>query len=62
MQQALPTDKLAAEVARMHPKARPSEGVATEFEPLPGQQAMGIYLKGARDDETFFYRFLMVRG
>ena len=46
MQQALPTDKLAAEVARMHPKARPSEGVATEFEPLPGQQAMGIYLKG----------------
>lgn len=60
MQQALPMDKLAAEVAKMHPKARPSEVVATDFEPLPGQQAMNIYLKAATGDDTFFYRFLMV--
>jgi hypothetical protein len=60
MQQAVPMEKLGAEIAKLHPKARPSEVATTEFEPLSGQQAMNIYLKGARDDETFLYRFLMV--
>ena len=60
MRQALPMDKLASVIAKAHPKARPAEVAATEFEPLPGQQAMNIYLKGARGDEMFFYRLLMV--
>jgi hypothetical protein len=52
--------KLAAEVGKMHPKGRPSEVKAIEFEPLPGQRAMNIYLKGTRSDEEFFYRLLTV--
>jgi hypothetical protein len=60
LQQATADGKLAAEVAKMHPKGRPSEVKAIEFEPLPGQRAMNIYLKGTRSDEEFFYRLLMV--
>ena len=60
MQKALPTDKFAGQVVQMHPKGRPSEVAATEFEPIPGQPAMTIYLKGTGGDETFFYRLLMV--
>lgn len=52
-------DRLAAEVTKMHPKARPSEVVASEIEPSPGEQAMTIYLKRAGGDETSLYPFLM---
>ncbi|HEY5313360.1 MAG TPA: hypothetical protein VIK18_12610 [Pirellulales bacterium] len=60
MQQTLPLDKLAAEVAKVHPNARPAEVAAKEFEPLPGHRAMNIYLNGTHGEEMFFYRFLMV--
>jgi hypothetical protein len=60
MQQAVPSDKLTAQITKMHPKGRPADVAATEFEPLPGQRAMNIYLKGSRGESTFYYRFLMV--
>jgi hypothetical protein len=60
VRQGIPIDRLTAEVAKMHPKARPSEVAAMEFEPMPGQPAMNIYLKGTHGDETFFYRLVMV--
>jgi hypothetical protein len=53
-------DKLAAAVEALHPKSRPSEVTATEFEPIPGQRAMQIYLKGKQGDEQFFYRMLLL--
>lgn len=52
--------ELTALIAKMHPASRPAEVRAIEFEPLPGQKAMNIYLKGSDADEAFFYRFLMV--
>ena len=58
--QELPVGKLADEVSKMHPKNRPTEVRAIEFEPMPGQRSMNIFLKGTRGDEEFFYRFLMV--
>ena len=51
LEQATAGDKLAAGVGKMHPKGRPSEVKAIEFEPLPGQRAMNIYLKGTQSDE-----------
>jgi hypothetical protein len=60
LEQATEGDKLAAEVSKMHPKGRPSEVKAIEFEPLPGQHAMNIYLKGTLGGEEFFYRLIMV--
>ena len=60
LEQATAGDKLAAEVGKMHGGGRPSEVKAIEFEPLRGQRAMNIYLKGKRGDEEFFYRLLML--
>lgn len=60
LEQATAGDKLAADLSKLHPKGHPSEVRAIEFEPLPGQRAMLIYLKGTQDDEEFFYRLLMV--
>lgn len=60
LEQAVSAEKFADTVDTMHPKARPTEVKATEFEPLPGQRAMNIYLKGMRDGEAFYYRLLMV--
>jgi hypothetical protein len=54
------TNWLKAEVAKMHSGTHPSEVAATEFEPLPGQRAMNIYVKGTLQREEFFYRLLMV--
>ena len=60
MQQALPAEKLLDAVAKLHPTQRPAEVSAIEFEPLPGQAGMNIYLKGTGGNEEFYYRFLMV--
>lgn len=32
---------------------------ATEFEPIPGQEGMNIYITGESDRETFYYRIPM---
>jgi hypothetical protein len=33
--------------------------MATDFEPMPGQTAMSIYLTGKNDNEDFYYRLVM---
>jgi hypothetical protein len=60
LEQVTAGDKLAIELDKMHPKGRPAEIKAIEYEPLPGQRAMNIYLKGMLGDEEFFYRLLML--
>jgi hypothetical protein len=54
------TAKLSEAIARMHPKTFPTEVLATDFEPIPGQRAMNIYLKGRGEGEDFYYRLVMV--
>jgi len=60
-QKQIPLDKLTEAIAKMHPKSYPARVVATEFEPVPGQRGMYIYLKGDGDGEEFYYR-LVVEG
>jgi hypothetical protein len=55
----IPIEKLSESITEMHPKQFPSSVVATEFEPVPGQHAMNIYLKGTGDGESYFYRLAM---
>lgn len=59
LQRALPAAKLGEEIVKLHPTGRPTEARAIEYEPMPGQRAMLIYLNGTRGDETFHYRFVM---
>ena len=50
---------LADVVAKMHPDSFPTRVTATEFEPVPGQRGMFIYLNGEGDGPGFYYRFVM---
>ncbi|MDG3007974.1 hypothetical protein [Paludisphaera mucosa] len=59
-QRTISEERLGDAVAKMHPAGRPKEVRATEYEPMPGQAAMMIFLKGTRGDESFFYRFMML--
>jgi len=52
-------DKLPDLIAEMHPDSFPSQVVATDFEPMPGQRGMVIYLKGQGDTVEMYYRFVM---
>lgn len=51
--------KFPEAIARLHPKSFPTRVKATDYEPMMGQRAMMIYLKGANDEEDFHYRFVM---
>jgi hypothetical protein len=57
--ETIPLDKLAEQVAKMHPAVFPTDVKAIEYEPIPGQAAMQIYLKGSAEKEEFYYRFVM---
>ena len=46
-------------VAKMHPSNYPTKVQSTEFEPMPGQKAMNIFLVGEHGEEKFYYRFTM---
>ena len=42
--------------AKLHPSTFPTRVVATEFEPIPGQEALNIFLFGEGENEKFYYR------
>lgn len=50
-------DKFVEVVRSMHPMNFPITAVPTEYEPIPGQRMMNIYLYGEAGDERFYYRF-----
>ncbi len=52
-------EKFQDVVEKMHSKAYPSQVTATEYEPIPGQAGIQIYLNGKNGNEEFFYRFDM---
>jgi hypothetical protein len=43
----------------MHPHAFPVEVEPESFEPMLGQKAMAIYLRGASGGEKMYYRFVL---
>lgn len=53
-----PVDFRAA-VDKLHPDGFPSELEATDFEPIPGQEAMEIFITGSNGSKIFHYRFTM---
>jgi uncharacterized protein YceK len=46
-------------IVKMHPTGYPSKVSAAEYEPIPGQPAMNIYLRGQSEKENFYYRLVM---
>ena len=50
---------LSALVRKMHPDGFPSDVKATDYEPVVGQPAMTIYLRGSNGKEEFIYRLLL---
>ena len=61
-QRTISLTSMSETIGKLHPIGFPDEVSAIEFEPLQGQAAMNIYLKGQRATETFYYRLWMVGG
>jgi hypothetical protein len=54
-----PVEKLSEWIKKLHPSEYPRVVVAREFEPMPGQRSMNIYLYGESENEMFYYRLIM---
>ena len=53
-------DQFINVIAQMHPHKFPQVVEATEYEPVPGQKAVVIWLVGENASEKFDYRMVMV--
>src|ERR1051325_9183603 len=51
----VPLEKFRETVARLHPNGRPSRVSAVEYEPMPGEKGIYIYLVGRDSGEEFEY-------
>jgi hypothetical protein len=49
-------DKFKEVITRLHPKGYPITVTAREFEPMPGEKAIYVFLTGESADERFYYR------
>lgn len=52
-------EKYSQVFSQMHPSLYPISLTAEEFEPMPGQKGMNIFLYGENGSEKFFYRLTM---
>jgi hypothetical protein len=52
-------EKFTEAITRLHPKAYPMTVTAQEFEPMPGEKAIYVFLTGQNADERFYYRLTM---
>jgi hypothetical protein len=52
-------EKFKESVARLHPRGLPTKVTAKEYQPMPGEPAIWIYLVGQNSEEQFQYRFTM---
>ncbi len=55
----MPFQKFNNVIREIHPNGFPTTVKTTEYEPMPGQEAMSIFLYGERTDEKFYYRVVM---
>jgi hypothetical protein len=46
-------------LTKLHPKAFPRTVTALEYEPMPGEKAIYIFLSGENSGEHFYYRLTM---
>jgi hypothetical protein len=52
-------EKYSQALAQTHPSSYPRSLTADEFEPMPGQKSMYIFVHGENGSEKFYYRFTM---
>src|SRR3989442_7181416 len=52
-------EKFKEVLSRLHPKAFPTSVTAIEYEPMPGEKAMYVFLQGENSGEHFYYRLTM---
>lgn len=55
----LSRDKFKETIMRMHPRNFPTKVTAIESQPMPGENAIWIYLTGQNSEEQFAYRLTM---
>ncbi len=55
----IPIDKFSDSIAKIHPAGFPKTVKATDFEPIPGQKAMYIFIYGENENEKFYYQLTM---
>jgi hypothetical protein len=55
----LSLEKFKETLTRMHPRSFPTKVTAMEFQPMPGEKAIWIYLAGQNVEEQFQYRLTM---
>jgi hypothetical protein len=46
-------------LAKLHPRAYPKNVTASEYEPMPGEKAIYIFLSGDNSGERFYYRLTL---
>ncbi|MHC4571064.1 MAG: hypothetical protein ACYS0C_03160 [Planctomycetota bacterium] len=52
-------EEFCSGIDKLHPKGFPIAVRATEYEPIPGQEKINIFLYGGNGDEEFYYRLVM---
>lgn len=52
-------DQFKAVVSKMHPRGFPKTVTALEYEPMPGEKAIYVFLTGDQSGEHFYYRLTM---
>ena len=55
----VPLDKFKQTILSMNARGYPSRVTATDYEPMPGEQAIYIFLRGQNGDEQIQYRITL---
>ena len=55
----VPRDKFKQSVAAMQARGYPTKLAATDYEPMAGEKAIYIFIRGQNSDEQFIYRLTM---
>ena len=55
----IPMEKFIESMTRLHPRGFPSRVTAKEYQPMPGENAIWIYLVGQNSEDQFQYRVTM---
>ena len=55
----VPLDKFKQTILSMNARGYPSRVTATDYEPMPGEQAIYIFLRGQSGDEQIQYRITL---
>ncbi len=55
----VPLDKFKQSIAAMHPRGYPTKLTAIEYEPMAGENAIYIFIKGQNSEDQFGYRITL---